>query len=66
MGVILGDYKLKDDKTFRCGVSIFTMRNGSVIKVLQVDKEYRKVLICFGGRDVDWFSDSIMKYLEMV
>lgn len=61
-----GSYKLKVDRAFRCGNSCFSMRAGSVVKVLQIDNDGGKVLLHFGGRDMDWFHNSIMQYLELV
>ena len=59
-----GAYKLKVDRAFRCGNSCFSMLAGSVVNVLQVDKGGKKVLLHFGGRDMDWFDNSVMQYLE--
>jgi hypothetical protein len=57
---MIGTYKLNEDSRFRCGVSSFGLSAGANVEVKQFDKEYRKVLIDFGGRDIDWFSDSIL------
>lgn len=63
---MIGDYKLKVDRRFRCGISCFGMSAGAVVKVTQIDKEYGKVLIHFGGRDTDWFPDVILSDFEKV
>lgn len=51
-----GDYKSKYTTWVRCGVSAFRLPQGSQVSVLQVDNEYRKVLVRFGERDIDWMS----------
>lgn len=63
---MLGKYKLKEDSRFICGVTAFGMSAGCVVQVKQVDKEYRKVLADFGGRMIDWHSDSILNKFEKI
>lgn len=63
---MIGVYKLKEDRLFRCGVSVFEVKEGAIIEIKQVDRDGRKVLIDFGGRDIDWFSDGCMVSLERV
>lgn len=63
---ILGDYKLVEDSRFRVGVTSFGMSSGVLVKVTQVDMEYNKVLVDFGGRNVDWFHESILDKFEKV
>lgn len=63
---MIGTYKLKRERGFRCGVSCFTLPEGATVNVDQVDKSRGKVLIHFGGRDVDWFSDLILNDFEKV
>lgn len=61
-----GKYRLTSGRTFRCGVSNIQMAEGSVVEIKQVDKEYRKVLVDFGDRDIDWQSDIVLDYLEKI
>lgn len=49
----LGRWVLAKDTPVRMGVSIFTLRAGAEVKVLQVDPECGKVLVQ-AGRDVEW------------
>lgn len=59
-----GFYRLKEERSFRCGISVFTMDKGSEVEIRQVDKAYGNVLIEFSSRNCDWFPISEMKYLE--
>ena len=63
---MIGIYKLKRGRGFRCGISCFTLPEGATVKVSQLDKSTGKVLIHFGGRYVEWFSDSILNDFEKV
>lgn len=63
---MIGKYKLKNEKLFRCGVSAFTLPAGSVVEITQTDKEHRKILIKFGEREKDWYPDTYLGYLEKV
>jgi len=63
---MLGKYKLKIDRRFRCGISSFGLSAGAIVNVSQIDKEYGKVLIQFGERDSDWYSESILNDFEKV
>ena len=63
---ILGDYKLVEDSRFRVGVTSFGMSSGVLVKVTQVDKEYNKVLVDFGGGYVDWFPESVLDKFDKV
>ena len=62
----LGDYKLLDDCRFRVGVTSFGLSKGKFVKVTQIDKEYNKVLVDFGGGYVDWFHESVLDKFEKV
>lgn len=59
-------YKLKEKMQFRCGVSSFELSQGAIVHVIQKDYGANKVLISFGGRDIDWYSDSILNNFEKV
>jgi hypothetical protein len=63
---MLGKYRLKSDGVFRCGITTFGLSAGSIVEVTQLDKEGRKVLIDFGGRMVDWYSDRMLDRFEAV
>ena len=60
MDQITGAYVLLKDRRFTCGITSFAMCVGTTVYVKQVDKEYKKVLIDFGGRLMDWYPDSIL------
>ena len=62
----LGDYKLVEDSRFRVGSTSFGMSSGGMVKVTQVDREYNKVLVDFGGGCVDWFHEAIFSKFEKV
>ena len=62
----LGKYKLKECSRFRVGVTSFGMASGATVNVTQVDKEYNKVLVDFGGKNVDWFLESVLGKFEKV
>lgn len=64
--LMIGKYKLKNEKSFRCGVSVFTLSAGSIVEVTQTDKEYLKILIKFSDRETDWYPDTYLWYLERV
>ena len=59
-------YKLKEDINVRCGYSSFLMTRDSVVSVKQEDEISSKVLIHWGGRDVDWYPTSILKKMEKI
>lgn len=61
----LGKYKLKEGSRFRVGVTSFGMVSGATVNVTQVDKEYHKVLIDFGGGLVDWFHESVLDKFDI-
>ena len=42
------------------------MLYGGLVKVTQVDKEYNKVLVDFGGGYVDWFPESVLDKFDKV
>lgn len=47
-------YTAKDKTRVRCSVSTFELPKGAKIFVEQVDSEYKKVLVRYGDRDIDW------------
>lgn len=60
-----GNYKAIKDCRFRVGVSSIGISEGVVVKVIQVDTEYSKVLVDFGGGDSDWIGfHSLTKNFE--
>lgn len=61
-----GIYRIKEERLFRFGVSVFTMDEGSEVEIRQVDKANGNVLIEFCSRHCDWFPISEMKYLEKI
>ncbi len=61
---MVGTYVLNEGCAFRCGVSSISLCKGAVVIVRQVDVEGRKILIDFGGRDVDWIDDGVMSKLD--
>lgn len=63
---MIGKYKLKNEKSFRCGVSVFTLPAGSVVEVAQTDKSHGKILIKFSDRETDWYPDTYLGHLEKV
>lgn len=56
----LGSYKTKSTKRYLAGGTSFELPEGSSVKITQVDKEFRKVLVSFGDDTVDWFHYSIV------
>lgn len=56
----LGTYKTKSVQRYIAGGSSFELPSGSTVKITQVDKEFRKVLVNFGDDTVDWFHYSIV------
>lgn len=52
--------KLKEERPFRAGVTVFTLCKGSLVDVQQVDHRNRKYLINFGGGLVDWVSKDVV------
>ena len=62
----IGKWKLNEPSRFRCGITSFELPIGSIVEVRQYNKEYGKVLIDFGDRMIDWFSDSILHKFDAV
>lgn len=58
--------QVKQDSRFRCGITSFGLSAGAIVNVRQKDEESRKVLLDFGGRMMDWFSDSTLSLFEEV
>jgi hypothetical protein len=52
--------KLKAFRSFRAGVSVFSLCAGTLVDVQQVDHRNRKYLINFGGGLVDWVSKAVI------
>jgi hypothetical protein len=52
--------KLKDERSFRAGVTVFTLCKGALVDVQQVDHRNRKYLINFGDGLVDWVSKAVV------
>ena len=63
---MLGTYQSTAIKGFRCGISSFILKAGSTVEVRQHDRQHRKILIDFGGRDIDWFPENELKWFEKV
>lgn len=61
MKALIGSYKLKKDGRYTCGVTSFGVAAWHQVEVTQVDSEYRKVLVDFGGGMIDWFHYSIVE-----
>jgi hypothetical protein len=59
-----GIYRLKQERTFRCGISVFTRQKGSHVRIKKVDEAAGNVLIEFSFSDWCWLPISEMKYLE--
>ena len=57
MKINIGSYKLTKDARFIVGVTSFGMSEGATVEVKQLDKDYGKVLVDFGGGYIDWMSD---------
>lgn len=63
---LIGAYKLKQENKlarFVAGGSSFQISDSAIIYVKQVDKEYRKVLIDFGGA-IDWMHQSVVDLFD--
>lgn len=48
--------RLKAERSFRAGGTVFTLSKGALVDVQQVDYRNRKYLLNFGGGLVDWVS----------
>jgi hypothetical protein len=48
--------KLKNDRSFCAGSTVFTLSKGALVDVQQVDNRNRKYLVNFGEGLVDWVS----------
>lgn len=53
-------YRTTKDGRFLTGGIGFSVAAGYVVTVRQVDRANNKVLIDFGGRMVDWFSQGLL------
>ncbi|QDP66507.1 MAG: hypothetical protein Tp1111DCM1126091_13 [Prokaryotic dsDNA virus sp.] len=51
-----GYYTAKERIRVRCGVSTFQLPEGAKVFAEQFDWDNKKVLVRFGGRDIDWMS----------
>lgn len=64
---MLGTYKTLRERSFRISnVMVFTLPVGNLVKITQVDKERRKVLVDFGDGYSDWMHFNVLKDLELV
>lgn len=63
---MIGNYALKKNGRFRCGITSFEIEAGHIIRVKQVDSSVRKVLIDFGDDLVNWYSDTILAKFNRV
>lgn len=59
---LIGNYRLKQDRDFRCGSCRFTMASGSSISVVQENSS--QVLLSFGDRMFEWYHKSVLDELE--
>lgn len=63
----LGLYKNKKDLNIRCGITAFTLREGAVVKVTQVDTTSKAVIIEFDSRTLDWYGINFLNsYFELI
>lgn len=58
-----GTYELIKSSRIIIGVTSAEYKKGHKVSVNQYDKERRKLLVDFGGRDIDWIS--IFKFEKM-
>ena len=61
----LGTYILQRERAFRTGGCVFTCDAGKEVIVSQIDESTRKVLIDFGSRKVDWFSEYTLEDFKL-
>lgn len=61
----IGSYVLKESHRFRCGMSSFELSKGAKVRVAQLDTQNNKVLIDFGGRDCDWYHNSVLDLFDL-
>lgn len=59
----IGTYKTKEQMTLHLGITAFRLPANSTVRITQIDKEYRKVLLHVDDY-CDWVSDSILSKLE--
>lgn len=59
---LVGDYRLKQDRAFRCGSCSFTMASGSCVSVVQENDS--QVLLSFGDRMFEWYHRSVLDDFE--
>ena len=46
----MGDYILKEDTHFVCGITAFNLKAGTMVKVTRIDVDGKKVLLRFGDQ----------------
>lgn len=54
-------YRATKDARYRTAMSSFEISAGHVVTIRQVDRDTQKVLVDFGGGDMDWFSNHIIQ-----
>ena len=56
----MGEYILNEDSYFVCGITVFKLQAGAMVKVTQIDVNGEKVLLSFDDRMSDWFPSNIL------
>lgn len=57
------EWKCKKELRVKCGLSSFIFQKGRQIFINQIDEKVpnsKKILINFGGRQMDWFPESFL------
>lgn len=63
---LIGSWKAKHDVRVFTNRSTFTLPEGSIVSVSQVDKAFKKVLIEFGPGDIDWKHRGVLNNFEQL